>query len=116
MVSCSNPTLSMLKLISLLGWHVYTQNLWSFLDVTFSAVFGVYLVLRIRGWHTGDIEPAQQAMDVLAMGAPVLIPRLAFNLMSENMLFVSLRAMMKDFTVQFLERTFSGMVLTLLRS
>lgn len=81
------------------GWHVYTQNLWSFLDVTFSAVFGVYLVLRIRGWHTGELEPAQQAMDVLAMGAPVLVPRLAFNLMSENMLFVSLRAMMKDFTV-----------------
>lgn len=38
-------------------------------------------------------------MDVLAMGAPVLVPRLAFNLMSENMLFVSLRAMMRDFTV-----------------
>jgi hypothetical protein len=44
-------------------------------------------------------EPGQQALDVLAMGAPVLIPRLAFNLMSENMLFVSLRAMMRDFTV-----------------
>jgi hypothetical protein len=38
-------------------------------------------------------------MDVLAMGAPVLIPRLAFNLMSENMLFISLREMMRDFTV-----------------
>jgi len=50
-------------------------------------------------WRTSKLEPAQQAMDVLAMGAPVLIPRLAFNLMSENMLFVSLRAMMRDFTV-----------------
>ena len=38
-------------------------------------------------------------MDVLAMGAPVLVPRLAFNLMSENMLFISLREMMRDFTV-----------------
>jgi hypothetical protein len=38
-------------------------------------------------------------VNVLAMGAPVLVPRLAFNLMSENMLFVSLRAMMRDFTV-----------------
>jgi hypothetical protein len=78
---------------------VYSQNLWSFLDVTFSAIFGIYLILRIHGWRTGTIEPAQQAMDVLAMGAPVLVPRLAFNLMSENMLFVSLRAMMRDFTV-----------------
>ncbi|KAH7364611.1 hypothetical protein BKA65DRAFT_142036 [Rhexocercosporidium sp. MPI-PUGE-AT-0058] len=81
------------------GWHVYTQNLWSFLDVTFSAIFGIYLVLRIHSWRTGKLEPAQQAMDVLAMGAPVLIPRIAFNLMSENMLFVSLRAMMRDFTI-----------------
>ena len=81
------------------GWHVYTQNLWSFLDVTFSAIFGIYLVLRLHSWRTRRIEPAQQAMDVLAMGAPVLIPRIAFNLMSENMLFVSLRAMMRDFTV-----------------
>ncbi|KAK6582309.1 hypothetical protein PZA11_004717 [Diplocarpon coronariae] len=81
------------------GWAVYTQNLWSFLDVTFSAIFSIYLVLRLNGWRTGAEGPGQQAMDVLAMGAPVLIPRLAFNLMSENMLFVSLRAMMRDFTV-----------------
>ncbi|KAN0122224.1 hypothetical protein V8E51_000550 [Hyaloscypha variabilis] len=81
------------------GWHVYTQNLWSFLDVTFSLIFGIYLILRIHGWRTGAFEPGQQALDVLAMGAPVLIPRLAFNLMSENMLFVSLRAMMRDFTI-----------------
>lgn len=33
------------------------------------------------------------------MGAPVLVPRLAFNLMSENMLFISLREMMRNFTV-----------------
>ncbi|KAK0118752.1 hypothetical protein ONS96_011837 [Cadophora gregata f. sp. sojae] len=81
------------------GWNVYTQNLWSFLDVAFSAIFGIYLVLRIHGWRTRKFGPAQQAMDVLALGAPVLIPRLAFNLMSENMLFVSLRAMMRNFTV-----------------
>jgi len=82
-----------------LGWHVYTQNLWSFLDVTFSVIFGIYLVLRIHGWRAGNLAQGQQALDVLAMGAPVLVPRLAFNLMSENMLFISLREMMRDFTV-----------------
>lgn len=60
-------------------------------------VFGVYLGLRIHGWRTDSLEFGQQALDVLAMGAPVLVPRLAFNLMSENMLFISLREMMKDF-------------------
>jgi hypothetical protein len=57
------------------------------------------MVLRLHGWRTGQLGPGQQAMDVLAMGAPLLVPRLAFNLMSENMLFISLREMMKDFTI-----------------
>jgi hypothetical protein len=78
---------------------VYTENLWSFLDVTFSVIFGIYLVLRIHGWRIGSLEQGQQALDVLAMGAPVLVPRLAFNFMSENILFISLREMMRDFTI-----------------
>lgn len=81
------------------GWGVYTQNLWSFLDVTFAIIYGIYLVLRIHGLQTDSFESGQQAMDVLAIGAPFLIPRLAFNLMSENMLFVSLRSMMADFAL-----------------
>lgn len=40
------------------GWHVYTQNLWSFLDVAFSAIFGVYLVLRIHGVCTNIFASA----------------------------------------------------------
>lgn len=81
------------------GWGVYTQNLWSFLDVTFIAIYIAYMVMRLHAWRTDDLEKGWQAMDTLAMGAPVLVPRLAFNLMSENMLFVSLRAMMANFTV-----------------
>ncbi|RYC57732.1 hypothetical protein CHU98_g8484 [Xylaria longipes] len=81
------------------GWSVYTQNLWSFLDVMFILVYWVYLIMRIHGWRTGSLGPAQQALDVLAMGAPVLIPRLAFNLLSGNVVFLSLRAMMADFAL-----------------
>jgi hypothetical protein len=81
------------------GWSVYTQNLWSFLDVTFALIYGIYLVIRIYGLRVDSSEVAQQAIDVLAIGAPFLIPRLAFNLMSENMLFVSLRSMMADFAL-----------------
>jgi hypothetical protein len=81
------------------GWSVYSQNLWSFLDATFAAVYLAYLGMRIHGWRTESLVVGQQALDVLAMGAPVLIPRLAFNLLSGNLLFVSLRAMMKDFAL-----------------
>ena len=81
------------------GWHCYTQNLWAFLDFMFIVVYAVYLVLRVHSLATGDIRSGIPALDILSAGAPVLIPRLAFNLLSENMLFVSLRAMMADFTV-----------------
>ncbi|RYP54994.1 hypothetical protein DL768_000310 [Monosporascus sp. mg162] len=79
------------------GWHVYAQNLWSFLDVIFAIVYWAYLILRIHGWRTNDPVPGQQALDVLAMGAPVLVPRLAFNLLSDNIVFLCLRSMMADF-------------------
>lgn len=81
------------------GWHCYTQNLWSFLDTIFAGIYVVYVVLRIHNLVTGDRTTGAPALDILSAGAPVLVPRLAFNLMSENMLFVSLRAMMKDFAV-----------------
>ncbi|KAK3395652.1 hypothetical protein B0T20DRAFT_41698 [Sordaria brevicollis] len=81
------------------GWHVYTQNLWSFLDVTFASIYWIYLILRVYGWQTHNEELGQQALDVLAMGAPVLVPRLAFNLLSDNILFLSLRSMMADFSL-----------------
>ncbi|KAI9801764.1 MAG: hypothetical protein M1825_003136 [Sarcosagium campestre] len=81
------------------GWQVYTQNLWSFLDVTFAAIYAVYMILRLRGLACNDDDSSRLAFEALSMGAPVLIPRLAFNLMSENMLFISMRDMMADFTV-----------------
>ncbi|KIW66858.1 hypothetical protein PV04_06150 [Phialophora macrospora] len=83
------------------GWGVYTQNLWSFLDVMFSTLFLIYMGLRLHSFSISDdersIAVARTALDVLSCAAPVLIPRLAFNVMSENMLFLSLRAMMSDF-------------------
>lgn len=101
------------------GWQVYTQNLWSFLDVMFSCLFLVYLVLRLHALRITDedvsLEWATTGLDVLSCAAPVLIPRLAFNVMSENLLFVSLRAMMSDFiTLTILAVwSFAGFLLSL---
>jgi hypothetical protein len=81
------------------GWQVYTQNLWSFLDVMFAFTYWVYLLLRMYGivWHKDRINGL--ALDILTTGAPVLVPRLAFNVMSNNMLIVALREMMADFSI-----------------
>ncbi|CAK7271278.1 hypothetical protein SEPCBS119000_004521 [Sporothrix epigloea] len=100
------------------GWHVYTQNLWSFLDVAYGIVYCVYLILRLHGWRTGsngDNGYGQQALDVMALAAPVLIPRIAFTLLSDNLLFVSLRSMVADFTLlTFLAAwCFAGFLLSL---
>ncbi len=83
------------------GWQVYSQNLWAFLDVGFSVIYTTYLILRLRALTIPNEHESvilgETALDILSVGAPILIPRLAFNLMSENMLFISLRAMMSDF-------------------
>ena len=81
------------------GWKVHTQNLWSFLDITFFVIYGAYLTMRMYAFASGRDYLAEDALNILAIAAPVLLPRLAFNLMPDNMLFISLRAMMRDFTV-----------------
>lgn len=63
----------------------------------FAMVYWIYLILRLHGFVTGEFRFGQQALDVLAMGAPVLVPRLAFNLLSDNLVFLSLRSMMANF-------------------
>lgn len=80
------------------GWEVHTQELWAFLDVTFAGIFIIYSSMRAHGWVIGNEETGRQALDVLAVAAPILFPRIAFNLMPENMLFIALRAMVKEFT------------------
>lgn len=79
------------------GWTVHTENLWSFLDLGFVLIFLSYFGVRVHGVASGDPSTAKLSLDILSMGAPVLLPRLAFCLMPENMLFISLRAMMGDF-------------------
>lgn len=79
------------------GWTVHTENLWSFLDLSFVAIFCTYFGVRMHGFVIDDAGYAKLASDIIAMAAPVLLPRLAFCLMPENMLFISLRAMMADF-------------------
>lgn len=80
------------------GWTVHTENLWSFLDITFVVIFGSYFGLRMHGLALNDGTWSKLAIDIMSMAMPVMLPRLAFCLMPENMLFISLRAMMADFT------------------
>lgn len=70
--------------------------------------------MRVHGLRIGDPGPAEQAFDVLALGAPVLIPRLAFTLLSDNLIFLSLKSMMADFFLTALSTWCFGFLLSLL--
>lgn len=97
------------------GWYVHTQNIWSFLDIAFFLLYSIYFTLRMYAAVVGDANLAANALDILSVAAPVLLPRLAFNLMPDNLLFISLRAMMRDFTVLTLLATwcFAGFFLSM---
>jgi len=83
------------------GWKVYSQNLWSFLDVIFSLLFFFYFCARMYALDgTGSVDSQQWALlalDALSCCAPILIPRLAFNLLSQNLVFLCLRDMLANF-------------------
>lgn len=78
------------------GWEVHAQNLWSFLDATFIFIYAAYALVRtIELLIASD---ASYALPVLCTAAPVLLTRIAFTLMPDNIVFIALHAMMHDFT------------------
>ncbi|KAM0455802.1 hypothetical protein ACHAO4_003881 [Trichoderma viride] len=83
------------------GWAVHSQKTWAFLDVTFTIIFCVYISVRLYDvWisvaHSLDGTDSL-ALHILCVAAPVLLTRFAFSLMPDNIVFISLHAMMKDF-------------------
>lgn len=97
------------------GWTIYTQNLWSFLDISFAAVYTTYLLLRLHGLATCNPTTSRSALDTLTLAAPFLIPRLAFNIFSQNILFLALRDMLARFLLLVLLAvwSFAGFFLAL---
>lgn len=80
------------------GWEVHAQSLWSFLDISFVAVYVAYFLTRIYDIWIDKIADGY-GLHILCLAAPILLTRVAFNIMPNNIVFISLHAMMKDFTV-----------------
>jgi len=72
------------------GWKVFTANMWNGLDFCFCFCFVVYFCLLASG-------NGGAGYSILACGAVLLFPRLAFVALSNNVLVLALRAMMADF-------------------
>ncbi|KAK6856534.1 nonselective cation channel [Apiospora arundinis] len=97
------------------GWAVYSQTLWSFLDIAFIVIFGVYAMCRVHDGSIGSMADGY-GMQALCVAAPILLTRLAFATIPDNIVFISIYAMLKDFTlVTFLAIwCFTGFLLSLL--
>ncbi|OLN89994.1 Pectinesterase 5 [Colletotrichum chlorophyti] len=81
------------------GWAVHSQTLWSFLDTTFCFIYSCYVLARIcdvLGY--GGVIADGYGVHVLCIAAPVLLTRVAFTIMPDNIVFIAMHAMMKDFT------------------
>ncbi|KAM5537199.1 hypothetical protein V8D89_009132 [Ganoderma adspersum] len=97
------------------GWTIYIANLWNVFDSSFIVIFLVYLGYRLKGLHSGDAASSDFAFDVLACGACILFPRLAFFAVSNNVVVLALRSMMSEFLffIGIAAICFSGLLFTL---
>ncbi|KAH8677141.1 hypothetical protein BGZ61DRAFT_457673 [Ilyonectria robusta] len=96
------------------GWEVHAQNLWAFLDITFTSIFGAYLLARLSDLLLDQLHSGW-GLPILCIAAPIMLTRVAFNLLPNNIVFISLHAMMRDFTVLTFLATwcFTGFLLAL---
>lgn len=97
------------------GWEIYIANMWNVFDTAFIFVFLCYMVLRIKGLVQDDAMASEWAFDVLACGACILFPRLAFFAIKNNLVVIALRGMISEFVffMGIAAICFSGLLFTL---
>ncbi|KAI0034203.1 receptor-activated Ca2+-permeable cation channel [Vararia minispora EC-137] len=97
------------------GWRIYIANMWNIFDTSFIVITLAYLFCRAKGLADGNEYLSQWGFDILACGACILLPRLAFFLVSNNMVVLALRAMGAEFIffMGIAMICFSGVMFTL---
>ncbi|GAA5976792.1 hypothetical protein JCM11641_000873 [Rhodosporidiobolus odoratus] len=87
------------KIASILehGWSVYAQGLTNGLDAACLPIYIAAFVLRVQSLITGNAHTSDRAFAILSTAACILFPRLAFTLVANNLLVLSLRNMIVDF-------------------
>lgn len=70
-------------------WTIYLASAWNVFDLSFAILFLTYLVMRLVGLSTHRPETSELAFDMLSTGACILLPRLCFFLIKDNMIIIS---------------------------
>ncbi|KAF8556200.1 hypothetical protein OG21DRAFT_1437510 [Imleria badia] len=97
------------------GWRIYISNVWNAFDTSFVLVFLAYVGLRTKGLIYGDADTSKLAFELLACAACIIVPRLAFYAIANNVIVLTLRAMISEFVffMCIAATCFSGLLLTL---
>lgn len=88
------------------GMQVYFKGTWNGFDLALVTTYLIYAVLRIYGVYHHDLWARKTGIDCLALIACLLFPRLAFVTLRNNLMVLSLRAMMMQFVVLMLIAAF----------
>ncbi|QRW02809.1 hypothetical protein RhiLY_01808 [Ceratobasidium sp. AG-Ba] len=88
------------------GIRVYSANLWNGFDIAFISVYIIYASLRLYGVNQDEAWAQEWGIDILAMVAVIVFPRLAFVTLSNNLMVLSLRSMFTEFAVLMLVAAF----------
>ncbi|KAK0202576.1 hypothetical protein DFS33DRAFT_1374610 [Desarmillaria ectypa] len=81
------------------GMQVYFKGTWNGFDLALVTTYLIYAILRIYGVYHHDPWARKTGIDCLALIACLLFPRLAFVTLRNNLMVLSLRAMMMQFVV-----------------
>lgn len=79
------------------GIKVYFKGTWNGFDLAFVTTFCIYTSLRIYGVYHHRAWARTLGIDFLALIACLMFPRLAFVTFKDNLMVLSLRAMMMQF-------------------
>ncbi|KAF8318776.1 hypothetical protein DL93DRAFT_345555 [Clavulina sp. PMI_390] len=79
------------------GIRLYSSNLWNGFDMAFIMTFLPYVTLRVYGSRENVDWAREWSIDILAVAAVFMFPRLAFVSLSNNLMILSLRSMFTQF-------------------
>ncbi|KAJ7446684.1 receptor-activated Ca2+-permeable cation channel [Mycena latifolia] len=88
------------------GIKVYFKGTWNGFDMVFVATYCFYAFLRVYGVYHDHAWARSTGVDCLAIIACLMFPRLAFVTLKNNLMVLSLRAMMMQFLVLMLIAAF----------
>ncbi|KAI9464263.1 hypothetical protein F5148DRAFT_1210255 [Russula earlei] len=89
------------------GIRVFFTGTWNGFDLAFIPIFCTYAVLRVYGvYHPNGAWAKAVGVDSLALIACLLFPRLAFVTLKNNLMVLSLRAMISQFVFLMLIAVF----------